>query len=442
MRIRRARPASAGLAVVAALALGACGTGEAGSSGGGGEAASGGQIQTGPGVDAASKTIRIGNLTALTGPIAVIGKPTEDAYNAYFKSLNARGGIDGWKLELVSRDTQYVPAQHVQAFNEIRGDIAMLSSTGAPTTRAIQQQISQEKLVTQPISFDTVWGLEPALAPLGTPYALEAMNAIDFQAKERNGQDKRFGMIYQNDEFGEDGRRGYRRVIEDLGLEDVGQLPYKSGDTDFTAQVQRLKSAGAGVVLCTCSAPSLASAVGTASSQGYKPTWIAQSLAFTPQLLSDDGTIEGDPTPVAKPLADTTFTAAFATPRGALRQADAWDQLQADTRKYAPNQRKYLPYYVFAYAEAKVVEAIMRKAIQSGNLTRQGIFDAKNSLGTVDLGGLATDVTYTREKAPPSRGSAISDVSLNEQGFLEVVEQDYTSQTAENFDITTLEDAN
>ena len=441
MNFTSRRLAGAGAVAAAALAFGACGTGESGGGGGGGESAGSGQIQTGPGVDAASKTIRVGNLTALTGPIAVIGKPTEDAYNAYFKSLNDRGGIDGWKLELVSRDTQYIPANHVQAFNEIRGDIAMLSSTGAPTTRAIQQQLGQEKLVTQPISFDTVWGLDPALAPLGTPYALEAMNAIDFQVKERDGQDKQFGMIYQNDEFGEDGRRGFRAIVEDLGLEDAGQLPYKSGDTDFTAQVQRLKSEGADVVLCTCSAPSLASAVGTAASQGYKPTWIAQSLAFTPQLLSDDGTVRGKKTPVAAPLADTTFTAAFATPRSALEQAAGWDQLKADTEKYAPRQRKYLPYYVFAYAEAMVVEAVMRKAIQSGNLTRQGIFDAKNSLGEVDLKGLATNVTYSREQAPPSTGSAISDVQLNEEGFLQVVEQDYTSDTARSFDIKTLEDA-
>lgn len=434
MNPRKRTLATACVALAAVLSLAACGT-EAATQGGSQEA---GEIPVGPGVDPASRTIRIGNLTALTGPIAVIGEPTTAAYEAYFQSLNARGGIDGWQLELVSRDTQYIPAEHVRAFNEIRGDIALLSSTGAPTTQAILDQLKQEKLVTQPISFDTVWGLHPVLAPLGTPYSIEAMNAIDYQVKENGAQGGQFGIVYQDDAFGQDGLRGYQAVVADLGLQSVGELPYRSGETNFTAQVQQLQAAGADVVLCTCAAPALSAVVSTGASQGYTPTWIGQSLAFTPRIMSDDGTIEGTLTAAAQPLAATTFTAAFATPRSALPQTEAWEQLQADTEQYAPEYTKYLPYYVFAYAEAMMVEAILTKAIENGDLTRQGIFDAKNSLGEVSLGGLTADVTYTGEPAPPSRVSAISDVELDAEGFLRVVAPGYSSPTAQNYDITTI----
>lgn len=359
---------------------------------------------------------------------------------AYFKSLNARGGINGWKVKVTSRDTQYIPQDHVRAFNEIRGDIALLSSTGAPTTKAIQQSLDQEKLVTQPISFDTVWGLDPVLAPLGTPYAIEVTNAIDYQVKENGGEGKKIGMVYQNDEFGKDGLRGYTAVLKDLGVKSVGEFPYKAGDTDFTSQVQKLKSAGADIVMCTVSAPSLASLVGTASSQGYNPVFIGQSLAFSPAIITDDGTQQGKKTPAADVLTKNTFTAAFATPASKITQAEGYKQLKADTDKYAPANKSLQPYYVFAYANAKVAEAIFRKAIESGDLSRDGILNAKKNLGTVDLQGLAADVTYGPEPAPPSRDSAISKLSFDEEGFLEVISESYTSETGKNFDITTIEE--
>jgi len=443
MKMSRSRLAALAATLVAALSVAACGTGEAGSDsassggGGGGDGSSG--IKGGPGVDVANKTIKVGVLTALTGPIAVIGQPTNDAYNAFVKGLNARGGIDGWKLEVVARDTQYVPEQHVRAFNEIHGDIAILNSTGAPTTKAIQQQLDQEKLITQPISFDTVWGLDPTLAPIGTPYGLEVMNAVDWQVKENGAQGKKFGMVYQNDEFGQDGLRGYDAIVKDLGLDSVAKLPYKSGDTDFTAQVQKLKSAGAQVVMATASAPSLSSMIGTAASQGYKPTWIAQSLAFTPQILSDTGTVDGKLTPAADALANDMYTSAFATPASKLPDAPGYDQLKADTEKYAPKQTAYLPYYVLAYAHAKLTAAILAKAIQNGDLSREGIYNAKTSIGKVDLEGLAADVTYSDEIGPPSRDSEIAKVDLKSEGFLKEVSPSYQSDTAKNFDFSTLE---
>lgn len=162
-------------------------------------------------------------------------------------------------------------------------------------------------------------------------------------------------------------------------------------------------------------------------------------MDFTPQLLSEDGTVDGKLTTVADALASNTFTAAFATPASALPETAAFEQLRADTERYAPEQNKYLPYYVFAYAEAKVVEAILRKAIENRDLTRQGILDAKTNLGTVDLRGLAADVTYAPEPAPPSRNSAISKVALDQEGFLQVTSESYTSDTADGYDITTIE---
>ena len=76
------RPSILAVAAVAAtsLTLGACGTGDADESSSGGAAT--GSLQTGPGIDAETKTIRVGDLNALSGPAAALGKPVAAGHQA------------------------------------------------------------------------------------------------------------------------------------------------------------------------------------------------------------------------------------------------------------------------------------------------------------------------------------------------------------------------
>src|SRR5215217_5912023 len=103
--------------VAAALALAATGCGGAAddsSSSGGGE---GGGPRTGPGFD--GKTITLGVLTPLSGPVAVIGNPLTAGNQVYFDYVNKeKGGIAGkYQIELEQADTQYKPDRTVQQYN-------------------------------------------------------------------------------------------------------------------------------------------------------------------------------------------------------------------------------------------------------------------------------------------------------------------------------------
>jgi ABC-type branched-subunit amino acid transport system substrate-binding protein len=415
-------------AVAAGLTVGACGTGDAGETSG---AAAQGGTKTGPGVDAATKTIRVGDLGALSGPAAALGKPVAAGHKAYFDALNARGGIDGWKVELATEDTGYQPQQHVQAYNALKSDIAILASFGSPTTKAIQPQFQREKLVTVPASFDSIWGTDPTVAPVGTPYSIDVANALDYVT--RGGTKKlRVGIIYQNDEYGADGLRGFEAAKEALGFEDAGRQSYKAGDTDFTAQVQKLKAAGAEAVVVTALPSATGPIVGTAATLGFAPQWILQGPSYVEQLITEDGTLDAKPTPVAAALAGAIVTS-FSAPWGA-ESAAGMKQLVADQKQHAPGQPPSI-YFALAYAQGKVVEEILRKAIGSGDLTREGILAAKENLGRVDLGGISPAVTYTPEGGPPSRVSLITEIDPKVPGFLSVVEASHGSDVAEGIDI-------
>ena len=88
-----------------------------------------------------------------------------------------------------------------------------------------------------------------------------------------------------------------------------------------------------------------------------------------------------------------------------------------------------------AYAQGQVQAAILRKAIQSGNLTRAGIFAAKQNLGTVDLGGIAPNVRYESQPGPPTRKSLITRIDPTVPGFLKAVAPDHGSEVADSLKI-------
>ena len=415
--------------LAASLILVACGTGDSDSSSndsGGGKSAAG-AVKGGPGVDVAAKTIRVGDINALTGPASALGKPVAAGHRAFFKAMNANGGIDGWKVRLTIKDSGYQPQQAVQIYRAVRNDVALLNSFGSPPTKAIQSLFDKDQLVTTPASFDSVWGADPAIAAVGTPYSYDIANVLDYYTK--SGKDKpKIGIIYQNDEYGQDGLRGYKAAADKLGFDDVSRQTFKAGDTEFTAQIQKLKAAGAQAVVVTALPSSTGPIIGTAATLGFKPQWILQGPAFLEQLITKDGSLKATPTPIAAALKGalvTSFSAAWGDPN-----APGMKDVVAHHDEYEPGAPPSI-YFALAYAAAKVQAAILKKAIDGGDLSRAGILKAKQSLGKVDLGGISPDPTYSDKAAPPSTKSLITRIDPSVDGFLKPVKADYGSDVAD-----------
>jgi ABC-type branched-subunit amino acid transport system substrate-binding protein len=411
------------------MLLGACGTGSSkSSSSDSGKAAA---IQSGPGVDVATKTITIGDIGALTGPAAPLGAQVAAGHEAYFKALNARGGIDGWKVKLVVKDSGYSPQQHVQLFGKLQNSVALLNSFGSPTTKAIQPQVDQQKLVTFPASFDSVWGSDEVMAPVGAPYSVDIANVLDYYTKSGATKPK-IGIIYQNDEYGADGLRGFKAAKDALGFKDAGQQTFNVGDTSFTAQVQKLKAAGADAVVVTALPSATGPIVGTAATLGFHPQWILQGPAFLEQLITKDGQLKSPATPVAPALKGALVTS-FAAPWGD-KDTPGMAQLVADHKRYSAKTPPSI-YFTLAYAQGQVQAEILKKAIAARDLTRAGLLKAKMNLGTVDLGGIAPAVNYQPQPGPPTRKSLITRIDPSVPGFLDTVAAEHGSKVADDLSI-------
>ena len=97
-------------------------------------------IKTDVGVDVASKTITLGILSPYSGPVAdPVGKPLARGVEVFFKSINDHGGINGYKVKFIEKDSQYNPQIQVEQYNQIHTQVLMIAdSLGTATTFAIK----------------------------------------------------------------------------------------------------------------------------------------------------------------------------------------------------------------------------------------------------------------------------------------------------------------
>ena len=271
-------------------------------------------------------------------------------------------------------------------------------SLGTPTTFAIKDLAAADHMLVSAATLSSALAREQYLILVGTPYRLQVENAFDYVVNQLHVSSPATGIIYQDDEYGQDGLTGYKEAITAYGLHDVAQATYAVTDTTFTAQVLKMKSAGAKYVFLTAVPAAAVGIITTAFKLGYNPQWILQSPAFATVLL----TIPGVPALLSK---------AWLVGQGATwgnTSVPGMAQLLQDVAKYYP-QQKPDGYFEFGYTESYVTYDILKKAFDNNDITRNGLFSAFQSLHSVSLGGLYPNVTYgsAPNQRVPTRDSVI-----------------------------------
>lgn len=385
---------------------------------------SSGGLKAGPGVDVAHKTITLGILSPYSGPVAnPIGIPLANGVKAWFGHVNDNGGIDGFTVKFLEEDTQYNPQLEVQKYNQIHNQVLMIAdSLGTPTTFAIKDLAAADHMLVSAATLSSSLAREKYLILVGTPYRLQVENAFDYVVNKLGVKNPATAIIYQNDEYGQDGLTGYKEAVNVYHLHDVAQVPFALTDTDFTAQVSQLKASGAKYVFMTAVPSSAAGIIGTAFKLGYTPQWILQSPAFAVELLA---------VPALRPLLSKAWVVAQGAAWGDTSVPGMAQMLQ-DVQKYFPNQKPD-GYFEFGYAESLVTYAILKKALDNSDITRDGLFKAFESLKSVSLMGLYPPVTYgsSPNERVPTRDSIIYQIDASAPAGIKPITPDFTGTAAQ-----------
>ena len=205
-------------------------------------------------VEAEEAPIKIGIVQAQTGALAdSFGIPTAEGALLAMEQINARGGIGGRKLEAVSRDDRTSIQPTVIAFQELIRDPDLLAIIGPSTSgaaMAVRQVIDQTKIPELSIAYGTALTQSDFAYYYRVGPSLETGNQALLNAIQKHlGDGQKLATLALADAGGTDGARDAAGRTSTYAMTAVDSEQYKYGDTDFTAQLTRIKSAGATALL-------------------------------------------------------------------------------------------------------------------------------------------------------------------------------------------------
>jgi ABC-type branched-subunit amino acid transport system substrate-binding protein len=248
----------------------------------------GGGGSSGSTVGVTATTVTIGSHQPLTGPAAPGYSEIAPAANAFFKYLNAQGGVNGRKINYIYKDDAYNPTNTVSV---VKGLVlqdrvfAIFNGLGTPTHTKVVGYLNASKVpdlfvasgcpcwdngTAQPYTF----GWQPS-------YQIEGKVLGQYVKQHFPGE--KVGVFYQNDDFGQGGLKGLK---EELPASQIASAqPYQPTDTNVAPQITAIKNAGA-KVLVDFTIPAF-TALGqlTSFTLGYKPQLVISNVGIDPTTV-------------------------------------------------------------------------------------------------------------------------------------------------------------
>ena len=340
-------------------------------------------LKAGRGVDVEKKVIRIGALNDESGRAAAIGRPYALGKRVLAARINAGGsGLlpEGWKVELVERDHGYNPQKAVQGYNDISKEVLFLATSfGTPNTLPLRPWLKRDKMVAFPASLSSKMAEHDYTPPLGPPYSIEAMRAVDWVVEQAGGADKvKAGVVFQQDDYGKDGLEGWKTAAAKAGVKVVSEQAVAPGQKDVTAVVTALKDAGATHVLLVTLPSGTGPILGTAAQLQYKPIWIGNTPAWIDRFF--------DPKVIPAAVLGN-----FYWMNGLPFWAEEVPGMDAFLRAWSEHGEKLgAPdfYVLVSYIQGLTQIEAARLAIEAGDITREGFAKAMKSLKAWTAGGM------------------------------------------------------
>lgn len=192
---------------------------------------------------AAHADIKIGVVLSVTGPASFLGDPEKKTLEMYVADINAKGGVNGQKINLIVYDDAGNPNQ-ARTFGtrliEQDGVDALLAGSTTATTMAIIPLAEEAK-----VPFINFAGAVQAVFP-AKPYIFKTPHT-DLMACEKIFEDlkkrglTKIAMISGKDAFGASMQQQCMTVNAKYGIDVLHQETYGPGDTDMTPQLTNIK---------------------------------------------------------------------------------------------------------------------------------------------------------------------------------------------------------
>ena len=343
----------------------------------------------GPGVT--DTEIKIGQTMPYSGPASAYGTQGR-VEDAYFAMINAKGGVNGRKIKLISLDDGYSPPKTVEQTRKLveqENVLAIIGALGTPTNSATQRYLNQNKVPQLFVSSGAAKWDDPKNFPWTTgmypPYQMEGQIFARYLLKHK--PDAKLGVFSQNDDAGKDYVRGLKEGLGDKAAKMiVKEVTYEVSDPTVDAQIVALKSSGADTLFTMATPKFGAQAIRKVAELGWKP------LNY---VVSVSSSIKGALEPAGLDNSVGLITALAAKTPTDPRWADS-----PDVKDFAAFLKEWYPKgdmgdgsnvtgYISAFMTARILEMC------GNDLTRENLLKQATNLTNVQAPLLLPGITIT-----------------------------------------------
>jgi branched-chain amino acid transport system substrate-binding protein len=345
--------------------------------------------QYGPGVS--DTEIKIGQTMAYSGPASSYGTLGR-AEAAYFAMVNEQGGVNGRKINFISRDDGYSPPKTVEMVRQLveqDGVLALFQTIGTPPNTAIRDYMNENKV---PQLF-VATGANKWNDPKHYPWTMGWQPSYQIEARIyakyilRNIPDAKIAILYQNDDYGKDYLIGLRQGLGDVADKLIAATQtYETTDATVDSQIVALRASGANVMVTGGLAKFAAQAIRKIYDIGWKPTHFLTNTAASVKLTMEPaGAEKGIGVISSAYVKDPTDPQWRDTPE--YKEWLAW------MRKYYPSGSLVDSANVYAYTVAQTIVAVLKQC--GNNLTRENLMKQAASIDDLTLPMLLSGITVS-----------------------------------------------
>jgi ABC-type branched-subunit amino acid transport system substrate-binding protein len=325
--------------------------------------------------------IVVGQTAGFSGPVAAGVKETTDGARLWIDAVNARGGVNGQKIELVQMDDRFEPplaAANAKVLIEEKNVVALFLNRGTPHTEAILPLLEQHGVPLIAPSTGAMVLHHPVqkhVFNVRATYQREAEKAV---AHLHTLGVTRIAVVHTDDSFGLDGLEGANKGFQHAGIAPAIVLKADRAKPDFKTLIPALTAKDPQAVVWIASGNSVADGVKALRAAGSAAQVVTLSNNASAGFARSLGTAARGVIVTQVFPYERSFAYSFVKDAAALAKA---------------KKVELTPQMLEGYAAARVLVEALRRAGPSP--TRAKVHAALEGLQKFDLGGL--DISYGAE---------------------------------------------
>jgi len=332
-----------------------------------------------PGVTATE--VKIGNTNPYSGPASAYGTIGK-TLGAYFKKVNDEGGVNGRKINYITYDDSYSPPKAVEMVRKLveQDEVAALFQTlGTPTNTAIHKYVNQQKVPhlfvatgatkwNDPKNFPWTMGWQPNYQTEGKIYAAYIL---------KNFPDAKIGILYQNDDYGKDYRKGLHDGLGEAAKKMIVlEQTYEVTDPTIDSQIVNLKNSGANVFFNVTIPKFAVQAIKKSHDIGWKPAHFLNNVSSSLATVLKPAGLDA-----SKGLITALYMKEITDPQ--WKNDKGFLDWVAFMKKYYPDGALDDQGNAFGYTVAQAMTQVLK---QCGNdLSRENILKQAENLKNVEF---------------------------------------------------------